>query len=119
MNQLSLYGVFEAADRLPDPSRRKHGGDAASTDAFNRTAIGRRRHYRAIVDALLARGASGITLKEYAEANGLHPNDVSGRFSEMNKLGMIFKRPLDRRGGCAVWYLGRVEWLAKPSESER
>lgn len=103
----SLLDLFDQASLSPslrDPSQRKHGGDAASQDAFEQAKVVREGHHREIIEQLRGRGEVGMTAKEYAAMMGIQLNCCSGRFSELNHLGLIVKSSL-RRQGAAVWVL--------------
>lgn len=60
----SLMDLFDQASLLPslrDPSARKHGGDSASKDAFERAKAVREGHHREIIEQLKGRGEIGMT----------------------------------------------------------
>lgn len=51
---------------------------------------------RLILDCVRGAGARGLTLDEFCSATGKQPNQVSGRFTDLHRLGLI-QRSGDRR----------------------
>ena len=53
-------------------------------------------------EAIVAAGALGLTIGEYARGSGRFPNEVSGRFTELKDAGLIRRLPAKRSNGT-VW----------------
>lgn len=87
--------------KTQDICERKHGGAETSQDAFKHAEASIKQTQQEILD-LLQHLTLGITSKEYAAIVGKGINAISGRFSELAKMGRIHKTG-DRRDGCAVW----------------
>lgn len=96
MKQLQMFAVQRAAD---DICRRKHGGNPESRVAFDRVepSIG---EWHAVILSYFDRNGPA-TAKEVAFALGKPFNQLSGRFSELKKLGHIVPTGA-RRDGSAV-----------------
>ena len=58
---------------------------------------------KAVLDKINDLG--GATIEETAIALGKYPNQVSGRFSELRKAGLIYEKSSKIANGrtCAVW----------------
>ena len=82
-SQLTMFarrgGRAQAA--VDDICRRKHGGNTESAAAFNPTAAMRDRDR--VYAFIKARGETGATLDETAEAFNVGLNRISGRFTDL------------------------------------
>ena len=80
--QLAMFGSRRrATPTAVDTSRRKHGGNTESRAAFSPTAAMRDRDR--VYVFIAARGETGATLDETAEAFGVGVNCLSGRFTDL------------------------------------
>lgn len=110
----ATYGDdFARAVRVPDydACEARHGGNARSAAANDRAAPTKQEQRRRVLAAVRAAGTAGLTCKELARAWGTGMNNVSGRFTELRKLGLIAvkKDALGRdiaREDCAVYVEG-------------
>ncbi|MGH9523999.1 MAG: hypothetical protein ACRD3E_15865 [Terriglobales bacterium] len=101
---------------LPDITRRKHGGNQNS-EAANSAVSNFKASIRERVRIFVAGcGFSGATLKETAatlqhpSGRKYFPNELSGRFTELRKDGVIFDNGRELRDGATV-YVARKEWV--------
>jgi predicted transcriptional regulator len=80
-------GLF---DEWQDICQNKHQGNEQSTQAFQtKVAPTLRQRQIEVLQAIKNAGNQGLTCKELAEAWGIGMNAISGRFSELKKLGEI------------------------------
>lgn len=111
LGDLPLFAdAFARAVRVPDYDvcERRHGGNAQSDAANDRAAFSKQDQRRRVLVAIRAAGLTGITCKELARALKTGQNNISGRFSELRKLGLIRVAKDDHgrdrtREGCAVY----------------
>jgi hypothetical protein len=100
---MSTYPSFDFDPKpLPDPSRRKHGGDANSEAANARVHQWKPYWEARILDLLQAAGPMGMTSSEISIALGTKEQPVaknlfSGRLRDMWDDGRTF-RPGKREG---------------------
>ena len=80
--QLAMFGSRRrATPTAVDITRRKHGGNPESAAAFNPTQAMRDRDR--VYAFINARGETGATLDETAEAFNVGLNRISGRFTDL------------------------------------
>lgn len=92
-----------------DPAHRKHGGNLESHLA-HRKALTRKSHwYVLILRALREAKSNGWTAKELALRFGVGLNVISGRFTELRRMGLVVKLKT-RRDGSAVLIHRRFKW---------
>lgn len=84
-----------------DICRRKHGGDPASLAAHRRT--NKEARYAEILACLERAGQVGRTLDELSTALGVHPNQISGRLTELRVAGRITKTERRRQTQTGAW----------------
>lgn len=106
-SQASLFPVPAAPRREPDVCARKHGGDLNSRLAHGKL-LGHKAEQREKVRRYVASCCGrGATCDETAEYLGVFPNDISGRFTELERDGKLKRngeRRTTRRGNwAAVW----------------
>jgi len=88
-----------------DICERKHGGAETSQEAFEKVQPQIKIIHQEII-GLMEHLTNGLTSKEYAGIVGKGLNQISGRFSELSKMGMIVKTDI-RREGCAAWKVAK------------
>ena len=101
-----MYGCFEMSTQLSildalDICASRHGGSQESIDAHSRIIHSKEDKHQRIMKLVQARDGYGLTCKELAAAWGTHPNNVSGRLSELVQRGKL-KKSGERRNGAAV-----------------
>ncbi|HTR27235.1 MAG TPA: hypothetical protein VMI10_24910 [Terriglobales bacterium] len=78
-----------AIEKLLDPCARKHGGNEESR-AANWHNLKHRPEQRHEVYALISNaGPQGLSMKEVATIMGVQLNTISGRGTELKKLGLV------------------------------
>lgn len=90
----------------PETPGYQHGSDTSRHAADTLTTAHKNRQI--LLDLLKRRGLEGCTIDEFAQALGVPPNAISGRFSELETDGKICKTPQRRKtrsGKPAVVYL--------------
>jgi hypothetical protein len=102
--QLALFQQGQT-DRQ-DLCRRKHGGDPASIAAHRRT--NKEDRYTAILDHLAKAALHGLTLDELSVKLHVHPNQISGRLTELRipppeGLGRIKRNGEKRQTSTGAW----------------
>ena len=80
-----------------DVAEVRHGGNAQSESANERIRHAKQRQRELVVAAIRRAGPTGLTCKELAAAWRLGSNHISGRFTELKRLGVI--RPAAAPGG--------------------
>ena len=83
-----------------DICANRHGGNTCSVDANKR--VNKAADREAIL-RLISAEKNGLTLKEACLVMMKTPNQISGRFSELKRDGLIVTE--GRRDGCGVNYL--------------
>lgn len=99
MTQLALFQQGQT-DRQ-DICRRKHGGDPASVEAHRRT--NKEDRYAAILEHLEKAALHGRTLDELSHLLGVHPNQISGRITELRVAGRIRRTDERRQTETGSW----------------
>lgn len=101
------------------PAAYRHESDTSREAAETLTTAKKRR--RELLDLLEARGIEGVTIDEFARHLSVAPNDISGRFSELQNKGLISKTPMRRktRAGksACVYVLG--QWVDHAGKHEQ
>jgi hypothetical protein len=92
-----------------DISARKHQGNENSQEANLRAIPMKGRNRERIRKLVAYRKDRGATLKELSVLLGKFPHQVSGRITELKKLGEIFDSNREPRDGCSV-LVARKEW---------
>ncbi len=114
VSDLPLWGGddYARACRVADYDicERRSGDQGGSHAANDRAAASKQELRTAVLRAIRAAGARGLTLRELASDWDKPMHAVSGRFSELRDLGLISRRmdPDGRpelREGCGVWVL--------------
>lgn len=114
-----LYDHLDERLRVSDvdPCARKHGGNTNSVAAWNRASHILSGRKRQILGALCKRrkAAGKTTLislprtcEEIADAIGVKPHQISGRFASLKEAGLIRrcgKRTTERETTADVWQL--------------
>lgn len=106
-----LFEHLETAPTLGDVCARKHGGVETSVEAFERVKVTGATWRRLVLEAIRAAGEAGMTLDELSAKFEIPVNCISGRCTELAKLGKIFRtqeKRLTRRGSPAF------AWKAYP-----
>lgn len=109
----------------PDICRRRHGGNQASEAAARGGYASRARQREWIYQLVRATGQVGMTTDEVAAAiNALpaekranparviHPNDISGRMSELKAAGRLVRNEREPRRPTRSGAMAEV-WVAK------
>jgi len=91
-----------------DITKNKHGGNAQSNAAFEGIMhMLTLRQLQVLATIKLATGwkseSSGATCKEIAERHNRGMNAISGRITELKRMGKI--KQIGRRDGCAVYVI--------------
>lgn len=108
-NQPGLFGASYRGDLVPElrePRDLSKGAEApTSREAFKRIKNDLPMEQWFLLEWLINQ-LDGGTAKEFALWHEKTLNAVSGRFSELQAKGLIYKTT-DRRDGCAVWRVVR------------
>jgi len=93
-----------------DPTKNKHGGNAQSNAAFEhgKTRFARMRLY---VLCEITKSDGGATCKDIANAMERGMNAISGRITELKRMGKI--KQIGRRDGCAVYVVSEKPLINK------
>ncbi len=95
-------------DRPVDPCSNRHKGNPQSTAAFNVIADKITDKQRELLEAIKA-APYGITLDGLSEAYNVPPNAISGRVSELKRLGKIYTDGTRKtRSGCSAAVLKAI-----------
>jgi predicted HTH transcriptional regulator len=91
-----------------DITKNKHGGNAQSNAAFEKIEESLNlRQLQVLATIKLAPGwkpeTNGATCKEIAERHNRGMNAISGRITELKRMGKI--KQIGRRDGCAVYVI--------------
>jgi hypothetical protein len=86
-----------------DITKNKHGGNAQSNAAFEKIEGKITETQQAILWAMGRFSPNGWTVKDVAEWFVTTPNVVSGRITELKRMGKI--KQIGRRDGCAVYVI--------------
>jgi len=86
-----------------DITKNKHGGNAQSNAAFDKLYSKLTLRQEQVLASVRIKGSDGRTCKEIAERHGCGMNAVSGRLTELKRMGKI--KQSGRRDGCAVWVI--------------
>lgn len=87
---------------MNDICERKHGGVETSRMAFEKARGNAQAQRNLIHREISTRGDLGLTSKEYAQSVSKPLHAISGRFSELQRDGWIFKTE-QTRDGATVW----------------
>lgn len=87
-----------------DPCAAKHGGARGSEEAFETATLGASEHRQQILALIRAKGR--LTLKEYCEVYNVTPNQVSGRFTDLRRAGLI-EQTDQKKAGCYYWIIAK------------
>lgn len=83
-----------------DICANRHGGNANSVAANMR--VNKQRDREVIFQLIKDSGLSGVTMKDACAALNKLPNEISGRFSELKKAGLVYVN--GSREGCGVHF---------------
>jgi erythromycin esterase-like protein len=86
-----------------DITKNKHGGNAQSNAAFEKIEHRITERHKDILWAMGIMFGKGWTVKDAAQWYHTTPNVVSGRITELKRMGKI--KQIGRRDGCAVYVL--------------
>lgn len=90
----------------PDITANRHGGNAQSREAFEKIEAALPKMRNTVYAYVKAYSASGgFTCRELGIVLQVGMNQISGRFTELRKDGLIKKQ--GTRDGCAVWVVTR------------
>jgi hypothetical protein len=92
-------GVTEI-EKLIDPCAVKHGGNEQSREANKKNLHHRTVQRQRVLDAI-TQSPSGLTMKELAAQWGVQFSSISGRGSELKKMGLL-ETTGEVRAGSAV-----------------
>lgn len=98
--------MSESDPDLFDICANRHRGNEESVQANQDTSRIKSRQRERVLDEIRLAGSRGCSVDELAARFDTNPNNLSGRFSELKKLGLIFKigtRPT-RTGSSAGVY---------------
>lgn len=101
-----MTGSINWSEKNFPPAPFRHESDTSREAAKTLTTAQARR--QALLDILARNGMDGITIDEFAKHLSVAPNDISGRFTELEAVGKICKTPMRRKtrsGKAAVVYL--------------
>ena len=106
----SMRDEYDRAVRIPDSDicERRSGNQGGSALANDRAEIAKPQMRSAVLAAIHQRGSEGLTLRELAAAWRVSMHTISGRFSELSRIGIIVRAisadgtPV-LRDGCGVW----------------
>jgi predicted HTH transcriptional regulator len=84
-----------------DITKNKHGGNAQSNAAFEKIEGKITRTHLEILHHMSLYKVSGTTSKDIAELFDCHLSAISGRITELKRMGKI--KQIGRRDGCAVY----------------
>lgn len=86
---------------MTDVCENRHGGAAASVDAFAKVRETLTYNQGRVLRAIEDEKADGLSCKELSMLWGVGMNAISGRFTELKKAGRI--EACGRRAGSTVW----------------
>lgn len=87
-----------------DITKNKHGGNAQSNAAFEKIEETLTTRQKTVYSIIYHRYQhAGATCKEIAKIFGVGMNAISGRITELKRMGKI--KQSGRRDGCAVWVI--------------
>lgn len=99
-----------------DVCARKHGGNRNSEAANKRVAphkANMRERCRVFIGEC---GPQGATIHELCKYMGKLPNELSGRLSELKRLGQVFESGRKRNGAEVL--VGDRRWVSGSSDRE-
>lgn len=99
MTQLALFSQGRT-DR-EDVCRRRHGMNPESLAAHRRTP--KEDRYAKILDLLRIVRDTGLTCDELSQRLSVHPNQISGRITELRLMGKIRKTDQRRQTQTGSW----------------
>jgi len=104
---------FECDERQsPDICRNKHQGNRESVRAFNSIVAGLPFMRAEVLLRIQEAAQEGLTVHELADQLGTTPNAVSGRLTELKKMGRIQKvgtRPTPTGSSAGVYTVSNWE----------
>jgi DNA-binding MarR family transcriptional regulator len=89
---------------MNDITKNKHGGNANSKAAFGAIKDELKPRQREVY--LYIYCFNGVTCKDIAEAMNTGMNAISGRLTELKKMGKI--KVVGRRYGCAIYEINEL-----------
>jgi hypothetical protein len=88
---------------MKDITKNKHGGNAQSNAAFEKIEETLTKRHGAILDYIRLYPRMGRTCKDVAKHFMCGMNAISGRITELKRMGKI--KQAGRRDGCAVYVI--------------
>jgi len=89
---------------MKDITKNKHGGNAQSNAAFEKIEETLTERQEDILFLIADWGGEdGATCRNIADLMGCGMNAISGRITELKRMGKI--KQIGRRDGCAVWVI--------------
>ncbi len=86
-----------------DICRNRHKGNEQSTDAFEKVKRQMWANQDRILDRIKRSGDEGLTCDELCVLFDVTPNEISGRCSELKRMGKIYKSGTRKtRSGCSA-----------------
>jgi len=98
---------------MVDPCARKHGGNEQSREANKKNLKRREAQRMAVLEHITKAGTHGMSMKEVAKAMNTQFSSVSGRGTELKRLGMVEESGEAREGSAVLVATGTVR-IPKP-----
>ena len=98
---------------MVDPCARKHGGNEQSREANKKNLKRREAQRMAVLEHITNAGTHGMSMKEVAKAMSTQFSSVSGRGTELKRLGMVEENGEVREGSAVLVATGTVR-IPKP-----
>lgn len=87
---------------MKDTTESKHKGNPQSVEAFREMVENLPEQRQRVWKAIGHAGKSGISAKELALSWGVGMNVISGRFTELKRMGLIYQVGIRNRSAVMV-----------------